>query len=113
LEAEDITMRILGLIILMVLTVQLAPLALAQTYDPHYPVCKELSEWGGWRIDCSFTLIAQCRASASGRAATCMLNPYSHWADRTAATEAVAALRTQLGKISANDPPSTLWPGEW
>ena len=68
--------RILALVILTVLAVQLAPPALAQTYDPHYPVCMELSEWGGWRIDCSFTSMGQCRASASGRAATCLANPY-------------------------------------
>ena len=69
-------MRILALVILTVLAMHPAQPASAQTYDPHYPVCMELSEWGGWRIDCSFTSMAQCRASASGLAATCLLNPY-------------------------------------
>ena len=69
-------MRILALVILAVLAMQLAPPASAQTYDPRYPVCMELSEWGGWRIDCSFTSMVQCKASASGRGASCLLNPY-------------------------------------
>jgi hypothetical protein len=30
------------------------------------------SDW----FDCSFTSLEQCRASASGRAASCDLNPY-------------------------------------
>ncbi|MFB6461143.1 DUF3551 domain-containing protein [Bradyrhizobium tunisiense] len=50
----------------------------AQTYDPSYPVCMHVySGRGGlnW-YDCSFTSMPQCRATASGRAATCDLNPY-------------------------------------
>ncbi|WP_440641401.1 DUF3551 domain-containing protein [Bradyrhizobium sp. PUT101] len=50
----------------------------AQTYDPRYLVMKvyEGSLGGGEWIDCSYTSIPQCRASASGRAATCEINPY-------------------------------------
>ncbi|MFB6447782.1 DUF3551 domain-containing protein [Bradyrhizobium tunisiense] len=50
----------------------------AQTYDPSYPVCMHVySGRGGlnW-YDCSFISMPQCRATASGRAATCDLNPY-------------------------------------
>lgn len=54
----------------------LAAPARAQTYDPNYPVCMQKSEWGGSRIDCSYTSMAQCAASASGQAGTCVLNPY-------------------------------------
>jgi hypothetical protein len=52
--------------------------AQAQTYDPHYPVCMTLynGPFGGQWIDCSYTSLPQCRASASGRAATCSINPY-------------------------------------
>jgi hypothetical protein len=50
--------------------------AMAQTYDPNYPVCMEITEWGGRYIDCSFTSIAQCKATGSGRGATCSANPY-------------------------------------
>ncbi|MEY9182979.1 hypothetical protein ABIG06_004561 [Bradyrhizobium sp. USDA 326] len=51
----------------------------AQTYDPRYPVCMKVYEGslgGGEWIDCSYTSIPQCRASASGRAASCEINPY-------------------------------------
>jgi len=51
----------------------------AQTYDPRYPVCMKIydgSFGGGERIDCGFTSLPQCQASASGRAAMCVTNPY-------------------------------------
>ena len=39
----------------------------AQTYDPRYPVCMHVyGERIGDRIDCIFTSIAQCQATASG-----------------------------------------------
>ncbi len=50
--------------------------ASAQTYDPKYPVCMTLTEWGGTRIDCSFQSIQQCKAAGSGRAAQCDANPF-------------------------------------
>ena len=52
-----------------------APLR-AQTYDPNYPVCIQTYNIGGGSIDCSFTSLAQCAASASGRSAQCYDNPY-------------------------------------
>ncbi|MHB0788030.1 DUF3551 domain-containing protein [Bradyrhizobium sp. 5.13L] len=52
----------------------------AQTFDPSYPVCMHVyssaNGGGGEWYDCSFTSLPQCRATASGRAATCDLNPY-------------------------------------
>jgi uncharacterized protein DUF3551 len=52
----------------------------AQTYDPRYPVCMHVYSGaiggGGDWYDCSFASLPQCRATASGRAATCGLNPY-------------------------------------
>jgi len=58
-----------------------APSASAQTYDPRYPVCMKLYEWGGGPfIDCSFTSLPQCDASASGRPAQCVVNPYFAYA---------------------------------
>lgn len=47
----------------------------AQTYDPRYPVCAEIVEWGGFHIDCSFTSLPQCQATASNRG-WCSANPY-------------------------------------
>ncbi|PAY03890.1 MULTISPECIES: DUF3551 domain-containing protein [Bradyrhizobium] len=52
--------------------------AAAQMYDPNYPVCLEV--YGGRLtpeyIDCSFTSLPQCQATASGRSATCSVNPF-------------------------------------
>lgn len=51
--------------------------ASAQTYDPDYPVCMQVTEmFGGTHFDCSFTSIPQCRTSARGLPATCLINPY-------------------------------------
>jgi hypothetical protein len=51
----------------------------AQTYDPRYPVCMHVFTGGlggGDYFDCSFTSLPQCAATASGRSATCDINPY-------------------------------------
>jgi len=69
-------MRTLVLLILAIGLVSSAAPARAQTYDPSYPVCMQISEWGGWRIECGYASIAQCAASASGRGGICMPNPY-------------------------------------
>jgi hypothetical protein len=50
--------------------------AMAQTYDPNYPVCLQVYAPEGGYIDCSFTSMPQCNATASGRGAQCYLNPY-------------------------------------
>jgi hypothetical protein len=51
--------------------------ARAQLYDPNYPVCIHVfGDLEGERMDCIFTSLAQCSASAAGRAATCLVNPY-------------------------------------
>ena len=42
----------------------------AQMYDPNYPVCMHVyGELEGERMDCIFTSLAQCAATASGRPA--------------------------------------------
>jgi hypothetical protein len=48
----------------------------AQTYDPAYPICLQTYGIGGNYIACGYTSIPQCQASASGRAAQCITNPY-------------------------------------
>ncbi|WP_454627990.1 DUF3551 domain-containing protein [Bradyrhizobium cenepequi] len=49
--------------------------ARAQTYAPGYPVC--LHVYGPITYyECSYTSLPQCAASASGRAAQCVVNPY-------------------------------------
>jgi uncharacterized protein DUF3551 len=71
--------RVINLIFAMLafaLTLVVSP-AQAQTYDPNYPVCMHVyGELEGERIDCIFTSLAQCAATASGRPATCSVNPY-------------------------------------
>ncbi len=68
-------MRIPALAILGIGMVSLAAPAQAQTYDPNYPVC--LHQYGPISyFECSYTSLPQCAASASGRPAQCVLNPY-------------------------------------
>jgi hypothetical protein len=69
-------MRIPALAILTFATVLTAAPARAQTYDPAYPVCLQVYGIGGGYIECGYTSLAQCNASASGRAAQCIINPY-------------------------------------
>jgi Protein of unknown function (DUF3551) len=68
-------MRISALAILAVLAVSVTGSATAQTYDPNYPVCMKVLGTLNY-FDCSFTSLPQCAASASGRAAECVINPY-------------------------------------
>jgi hypothetical protein len=64
-------MRILALAILAIGTVSIGPAA-AQTYDPAYPVLYGRANY----CECRYTSLPQCNASASGRAAQCVINPY-------------------------------------
>jgi hypothetical protein len=58
-------------------TASISPPAQAQTYDPNYPVCLQVYQsMVDYYFDCSFTSMAQCAASASGRGASCVVNPY-------------------------------------
>ena len=51
--------------------------ARAQTYDPNYPVCLQVYQsMIDYYFDCGYQTMAQCQASASGRAASCVVNPY-------------------------------------
>jgi Protein of unknown function (DUF3551) len=51
------------------------PAKSAGRYDPDYPVCMEVADTSGGRIDCSFTAMAQCQAATGNFAATCINNP--------------------------------------
>jgi hypothetical protein len=50
--------------------------AQAQTYDPAYPICLQVNDNMGGYISCRYVSMDQCRLSASGRAAQCLVNPY-------------------------------------
>ena len=72
-------MRILALAVLAIGTVSAAAPARAQTYDPNYPVC--LHVYGRINYyECTYTSLPQCNATASGRAAQCIINPYYAYA---------------------------------
>ena len=68
--------RIPVLAIVTIATVLTAAPTRAQTYNPDYPVCLQTYGIGGGYIACGYTSLAQCNASASGRAAQCVINPY-------------------------------------
>jgi hypothetical protein len=72
-------MRVQGWMMLAGATLLAVAPALAQRYDPRYPVCLQTWEWGGGtNINCGFTSLDQCRATASGLSGMCYANPY--WA---------------------------------
>ena len=68
-------MRGLALAILAIGAASIAGPAAAQTYALGYPVC--LHVYGpATYYECRYTSLPQCNASASGRAAQCVINPY-------------------------------------
>jgi hypothetical protein len=70
-------MRIPALAILTTAAVLAVTPALAQTYDPRYPVCLQVYQgFVDYYFECGYTSMAQCQMSASGRAASCVVNPY-------------------------------------
>lgn len=75
---REILMRIPALAILTIFMGLTAAPAMAQTYSGNYPFCLQLYLRDGARsIDCRFSSLEQCQATASGIAATCMMNPYA------------------------------------
>jgi Protein of unknown function (DUF3551) len=76
---EETMMRRLALAVLTAASASaslcVAAPARAQTYAPNYPVC--LHVYGPITYyECRYTSLPQCNASASGRAAQCVINPY-------------------------------------
>jgi hypothetical protein len=72
----EFLMRISVLTILTIATVLMGAPAKSQTYDPAYPVCLHVYGRGANFYECLYTSLPQCNASASGRAAQCVINPY-------------------------------------
>jgi hypothetical protein len=68
-------MRRLFLATMAIGAASIAGPAAAQTYAPGYPVC--LHVYGpATYYECRYNSLAQCNASASGRGAQCVTNPY-------------------------------------
>lgn len=70
---REVLMRILALAVFGMLSIASAR---AQTYDPAYPVCLHVFDRGANYYQCTYTSLPQCNASASGRGAVCVINPY-------------------------------------
>jgi len=73
-------MRVLALAILAVGAVSAAEPVKAQTYDPNFPVCMRVFGDPTY-FECRYSTIGQCKGTASGRGAECLLNPYFASAD--------------------------------
>jgi hypothetical protein len=69
-------MRLLAVTVLALSATLAAPIARAQTYDPNFPICLQTFGRFGNYIDCGYTSMPQCQASARGIAAQCIANPY-------------------------------------
>jgi len=66
-KTREVTMRMLAYIVLAGTTIlEVAP-AMAERYDPRFPVCMQRSRSGrSSTLDCHFTSMDQCRMTASG-----------------------------------------------
>jgi hypothetical protein len=76
---EEILMRIPAWAASTILTIGMvsaAATARAQTYDPNFPICMHVVQIETSFEDCTYHTMDQCRASASGRAAMCSVNPF-------------------------------------
>jgi hypothetical protein len=65
-------------LILMTLAIGIAAAAApssAQTYDPSYPVCKQVNSDAS-SIDCLYTTMEQCKEDVRGMSAVCVVNPF-------------------------------------
>ena len=69
-------MRIAAFAILTMMTVWMAAPARAQTHDPDWPICMQVFGREVDYFECTFTSLPQCKATASGRNAMCVVNPY-------------------------------------
>ena len=70
-------MRALPTLLLIGITMAAAAPAAAQRFAGNYPVCLQKWEWGGSSsIYCRYNSWEECKASAAGLPAMCLLNPY-------------------------------------
>ena len=77
----------------------------AQTYDPKYPVCLQVYQgFVDYYFECAYTSMAQCRMSASGRAASCVVNPYYAGESPARPSAAPRLLRARELRSKAREP---------
>ena len=71
-------MRALPYLLLVWITISVSAPAAAQRFGGTYPVCLQKWEWGGGSsIRCEYSSWEECKASAAGLSAMCLLNPYT------------------------------------
>ncbi|MEY9128498.1 hypothetical protein ABH994_004151 [Bradyrhizobium yuanmingense] len=70
-------MRALACLLFVLITMSAPGPAAAQRFGGNFPVCLQEWEWGGGTyISCQYRSFDECRASAAGRSAMCLENPY-------------------------------------
>ena len=70
-------MRALPILFLVGITMSVAAPATAQRFAGNAPVCMQKWQWGGSSyITCQYASWDECRATAAGLSAMCLLNPY-------------------------------------
>jgi Protein of unknown function (DUF3551) len=76
-HSREVLMRVWVLAILATAPIIIVAPAKAQTYDPNYPICLQIyDDMVHYTFECAYTSMPQCQASASGRNAQCVVNPY-------------------------------------
>jgi hypothetical protein len=89
------TRTLAGLAILAVEIVWAAGPVRAQTYDPSYSVCLDVFGPVGY-YECRYSSLPQCAISASGRAANCVVNPYTATPFRSRRSDVAHAIGTLI-----------------
>jgi len=70
-------MRALPFLLLALFAMSAPTPASAQRFNGNYPVCLQKWEWGGATyISCQYNSWEECKATAAGLSAMCLLNPY-------------------------------------
>lgn len=70
-------MRTFACVVIVLMTMSAPGPAAAQRFGGNFPVCLQEWEWGGGTyISCQYQSFEACRASAAGRSAMCLDNPY-------------------------------------
>ncbi|MVT54646.1 DUF3551 domain-containing protein [Bradyrhizobium yuanmingense] len=70
-------MRALACLLFVLIAISATGPAAAQRFGGNFPVCLQEWEWGGGTyISCQYRSFEECRASAAGRSAMCLENPY-------------------------------------
>jgi hypothetical protein len=75
LAGREVAMRTMILISVIIGGLAVVGAAPAQAVGTRYPYCMQGSSSPGLS-NCTFTSLAQCRATASGRFLTCIANPF-------------------------------------